>query len=253
MDVFLTKELEENNFKFDIVEDKSKFASLIKTLSKNKVKFLISGIAESYDQLIASHSSIQRNLINGRIRIDPMTIEEITAFYDLVSQNNDMQINFNKQFIETVYNYSHGYPYFVQLLGLFAVRSLLEKNKGLPLNLNPQILKNSLKSLIEFDPDKDITYSNLIGSNPEKELMLKILASNISKNISQKELFAACIKKKIINPKGLLTSILSFKDPVILRRMNTDFISFADPMFKIYANARKPEFLKEKEGSYTLN
>lgn len=238
---------------FDLVQDKSKFASLIKTLSKNKIKFLISGIAESYDQLIASHSSIQRNLFNGRIKIDPMTMDEMTDFYNLVTHNSSGQVNFNKQFIETVYHYSHGYPYYVQLFGYLSVKSQLDKNKTFPLHLNPQHLRSSLKSLMDFDPDKDIIYSNLIGTNPEKELALKLLASNISKNISQKELFSACQKRNISSPKGLLSSMLSFKDPVVLRRVNTDTISFTDPIFKIYANARKPEFLKEKDGEFTIN
>jgi DNA polymerase-1 len=77
---------------FDVVEDKSKFASLIKTLSKNKIKFLISGIAESYDMLISSHTSIQRNLANGRIKIEPMTFEEITDLFNLASQNNNNRL-----------------------------------------------------------------------------------------------------------------------------------------------------------------
>ena len=131
---------------FDVVEDKSKFASLIKTLSKNKIKFLISGIAESYDQLISSHTSIQRNLANGRIKIDPMTMGEIMEFYSLVSYNSNNRITFNKQFLDLVFNYSQGYPYFVQLFGLLAVKHALEKNDTPPLNLNGQNLKSSCRS-----------------------------------------------------------------------------------------------------------
>ncbi|MCC6371527.1 MAG: hypothetical protein IT236_11030 [Bacteroidia bacterium] len=237
---------------FDVVEDKSKFASLIKTLSKNKIKFLISGIAESYDMLISSHTSIQRNLANGRIKIEPMTIEEITDLFNLASQNNGNRITFNKQFLDLVFNYSQGHPYFVQLFGLLAVKHALEKNETIPISLNGQNLKSGLKSLIDYDPEKENVYINFIGNNPEKEMMLKLLSADISRNISQKDFFAACLNRNIRNPKGLLASLLAFKSPVVIRRLNTDYINFTDPMFKIYANSRKAEFLKKKDGNYYL-
>jgi len=237
---------------FDVVEDKSKFASLIKTLSKNKVKFLLSGIAESYEQLISSHTSIQRNLASGRIKIEPMTMQEISEFYSLVSANSDNKITFNKQYLDLVFNYSQGYPHFVQLFGLLSVKHALEKNETLPLSLNGVNLKSGLKSLIDYDPEKEAIYMGFIANMPEKELMLKLLSSDISRYISQKNFLAACVNRNIPNPKSLLASLLAYKNPVIIRRLNTEFIHFTDPLFKIYANSRKAEFLKQKNGSYYL-
>lgn len=81
---------------FDQVKNTSKISSLIKTLSKNKVKFLISGIAESYSDLIQQHASIERQLFHGRIQINPMSEEEIKNIFELAEKNSEGYIKFDK-------------------------------------------------------------------------------------------------------------------------------------------------------------
>jgi len=73
---------------FDLVEDKSKLATLMKALSKGKVKFLISGIASDYSELIEGHKSVSRLLYQGRIKITPMTEDEVNNIFDLAENNN---------------------------------------------------------------------------------------------------------------------------------------------------------------------
>jgi len=242
---------------FDLVSDSSKMASLIKNLSKNNVKFLISGIAESYEQLISGHQSIFRQLVYGRIEIIKMTIEEVTEIFKNVEINSNKRIKFDDSFIKEVFEKSGGYPYFVQLLGQLALDNYVSL-KGLnpPFLFHPQYLKNGLAKLKVFEYELEKDYVLIVKENSSRELLLKFLARQTSKKISDEIILAYCHKHGITQPepKYLLANFLAQRDPQFLlrEREDSEFVSFADPLFKIYTNSREPDFLRFEDGQYII-
>lgn len=238
---------------FDLLKDNSGFASIIKNLSKNRVKFLISGIAESYDQLISSHRSIERTLFNGRINIAPMKKDELEEIFELIHVRYNKRINFNSKFIEAVFNLSHGFPYYAQILGQLSTNAALisQKSKQV-ITVNTQHLNLAQQELVKFEPNLDNLYLSVIGSNPEKELLLKTLSSQIPSNILHKDVLINCAKKQVANPQSVLNSILAQRDPQVLRKINIDSVTFINPLFKIYSNSRTPEYIKALPDGFYL-
>lgn len=242
---------------FDLVQDSSKMASLIKTLSKNNVKFLISGIAESYEQLLKGHSSIARQLVYGRINITPMSDEEITDVFTIVEENSKRQIRFDKSFTDEVANKSNGYPYFVQLFGQLALDNYIAtKSDQTPIIIHNQYLRNGIKKLGLFEYQMEKDYLSIIKENPLKELVIKFLAKSVSKKTHDDEIYSYCFKHKVMQPqpKNVIASLLGHREPHFLLRENdeSNYVYFADPLFKTFVHSREPELLRMKGDDYIL-
>lgn len=242
---------------FDLVSDSEKMASLIKNLSKNNVKFLISGIAESYENLMAGHKSIFRQLVYGRIEIIKMTFEEVREIFINVEERSQRKVRFEESFIKEVFEKSGGYPYFVQLFGQLALDSCISlKGINPPILIHQFYLKNGLAKLKLFEYELEKKYLSIVKENSSRELVLKFLARQTAKKINDELILAYCHKNGITHPepKYLLANFLAQRDPHFLlrERENSDFVSFSDPLFKIYINSREPDFLTLKDGQYTI-
>lgn len=242
---------------FDLVTDSDKMASLIKNLSRNNIKFLVSGIAESYEKLMIGHRSIFRQLVYGRIEILKMRYDEVEEVFRNVEINSNRKIKFDEPFIKDVFEKSSGYPYFVQLFGQLTLDNYIE-NKGMnpPLMIHSQYLKKGLAKLrlFEFQLEKD--YITIVKENPSREILLKFLAKQHSKKIGDEVILSYCHTHGITQPepKYLLANFLAQRDPQFLarEREGSEFVFFLDPLFKTYVNSREPDFLKIEKGEYRL-
>lgn len=230
---------------FDRVKEKTKISSLIKTLSKNKVKFLISGIAENYFDLIDDHASVERQLFQGKIEIKPMNEAEIIMLFNLAQKHNSDKIKFQSNLIREIETKSFGFPYYVQLFGQLALDRYVEihgvEKHGQILS---EHLKVGLKNFASSEPKLERIYQSIIGTDPGKEIMLKGLANLISKEIRQSEVFRYCEKRGVSEPKRTLASLLSFKDPEVLIRIDKERVTFNDSLFRIFAGSCEPRMLK---------
>lgn len=234
---------------FDLVYDNSKMASVIKTLSKNNVKFMLTGISDSYENLLIGHQSVIRQFFEGRILIDPMKKEELQDIYNLVTLNSQNTLHFSDNFIERAIEKSNGYPYYAQLFGQLALDNLIktEQKEG-PLLINSQHLNQGLKLLIDYEPILDKEYLDIIGENKEKEFLLRALARQTPKNISDMNVSNYCSKRGMKNPKNILSSLLGHRNPHFLIRVkDTEFITFMNPLFKTFVNSRDTEYINITE------
>jgi len=203
------------------------------------------------------HQSIFRKLAYGRIEIIKVRCEEVEEIVRNVEINSNRRIRFEESFIKDVFDKSGGYPYFVQLFGQLALDNYI-KLKGInpPIIIHPQYLKNGLAKLkiFEFELEKD--YIIIVKESAQRELLLKFLAKQSSKKISDEIILAYCHKHGITQPepKYLLANYLGQRDPqfLIREREDSEFVTFADPLFKIYINSREPDFLKSKDGQYRI-
>jgi len=230
---------------FDQVKDNKKLASLVKTLGKQRVKFAFSGIAESYETLLDGHRSIMRQLTYGRIKINAMTKEEIESIFDIAEQYNNGQIKFNTRVREDIYNLSQGYPYFAQLFGQLCLDAFVNvhgtEGKG---TINGTHLKDGLKFLIQNEPQMESAYQEVVKESEDRAIMLDSISKQISPKQLRSDIYSYCEKRGIINPKSILTYLLGLKvhingkDENVLIKHGNDYISFSNPMFKIYVSSR---------------
>ncbi len=229
---------------FDLVENKSKLASL-KALSKGKVKFLISGIASDYSELIEGHKSINRLLYQGRIKITPMTENEVNNIFDLAEMNNHNLISFNKKVRKTVFEMSSGFPYFVQLCGQLALDEFAEV-KGYKSNgtINTQHLLKGLEKLVKYEPELDTLYYSIIGEDKDRETVLKALSNMTPQKIKRSEVHKHCENIGVRNPKNIIKYLLSYRqkdsenNERILNGIGNDYLEFNDAVFKIFVRMK---------------
>jgi len=242
---------------FDQVKDSSKMASLIKKLSTGNVKFMLSGIAETYEQLLEGHRSVHRQLFNGRINLRLMTNDEIKEVFALVSENTKNAIRFEPSFIEEVIEKSNRYPYFVQLFGKLSIDAYYkEKGYHTPMIIHNQHLKAGLKKLGLNEEQMEQDYLAIIKDNPLKELAIKFLAKQTANKINDEEIFAFFHKVGVMGtqPKSTLTSLLAQRDPqfLIRERETSEYVIFANKIFKTSINLREPELIRIKNNEFIL-
>lgn len=237
---------------FDLVEDSKKMASIIKTLSKDNIKFLLCGIADSFSSLIEGHASINRQIMYGRIHIKLMSEIEIKEVFDLVEENTNKKIRFDPEFYKEVSRKSNGYPYYVQLFGKLALdEALIQNDNNNLLIVHHKHLRDGIKKLSSIEIQMEEDYLSIIGNNAEKEFILRCMARQVSKKIDDKELCNFCHKKGMNapNPKNILKSLLAHRTPHFLMREKegSDYILFTDPLFKTFINSRESELLKDED------
>ena len=238
---------------FDRVKDNTKISSVIKTLSKGKVKFLISGIAESYIDLIKYHASIERQLFQGKIKINPMDGEEIENVFHLVHKNSKGILNFEKGFIDEVKVRSDGFPYYVQLFGQLALDNFVASyGSGKRDYITKTHLVNGLKDFSQYEPKLEQIYLSVIGDDPSRELVLKGLSVQLPRRIQQGNVFRYCNKRGLPQPRQILSILLGIRNPRIIERISREFITFSDPLFKIYVSVRPPVHLKKNSEGYYI-
>ena len=104
-------------------------ADLMKTLADNAefctAKLVIVGISQSAQKLLGEHESIERSA--REIYIRPLRREDINDF--LTTTENDLHFEFNTVVKENIIISSNGYPYYVHLVSLQAIDSMLDRNK----------------------------------------------------------------------------------------------------------------------------
>jgi hypothetical protein len=243
---------------FDLVEDTKKMASLIKTLSKDNVKFLLCGIADSYTSLIEGHASISRQIIYGRIHIKLMSEDEIREVFELVSENTNKKIRFDPSFYKEVANKSNGFPYFVQLFGKLALDNALSSSgETTPLVIHNKYLKEGIRKLSSIEVQMENDYLSIIANNIQKEFILRFLAKQTSKRISDGDICNYCHKNgmKAPQPKNILKNLLAQREPqfIVREKEGCNYVLFLDSLFKTFINSRDAELLKEKDGKYILS
>ena len=103
---------------------KRAFADTIKTLSDHAVgaTVVLVGVADSVDQLIEEHQSVERALV--QVRMPRMSVDEIKEIINTGLARLEMTID--PDALERISLFSQGLPHYAHLLGLHTVRTALD-------------------------------------------------------------------------------------------------------------------------------
>lgn len=101
------------------------FADTIKTLSDHAVRatVLLVGVADSVDQLIEEHQSVERALV--QVRMPRMSVDEIKQIINTGVERLEMSID--QDALDRISLFSQGLPHYAHLLGLHTVRAALDE------------------------------------------------------------------------------------------------------------------------------
>lgn len=111
---------------FDRIESQDlikQFSDLIKGLSDNHsdVTLLLVGVAHDVDDLIGSHPSIERCL--KQIKMPRMSRQELTGILEKGAL--EVGFKFNPEVIDSIVDFSDGFPHYTHLLGKYSAKQAL--------------------------------------------------------------------------------------------------------------------------------
>jgi len=115
------------------------FADTIKTLSDHAVDatIVLVGVADSVEQLIAEHQSVERALV--QVRMPRMSPSEIDSIIDKGLKRLGMTIEAGAK--HRIAKLSQGLPHYAHLLGLHASRAALDNRST---SISPQVIEEAV-------------------------------------------------------------------------------------------------------------
>jgi Cdc6-like AAA superfamily ATPase len=119
------------------------FADTIKTLSDHAVPatVVLVGVAESVDELIAEHESIQRALV--QVKMPRMSRDEVK---EIINRLARLEMTISPDALDRISVLAQGLPHYAHLLGLHATRSALD---NLSLHVDVSVLDAAIRKAIE--------------------------------------------------------------------------------------------------------
>jgi hypothetical protein len=230
-------------------------ADTIKNLSDHTVAatIILVGVADTVEQLIGEHKSIQRALV--QIQMPRMEVEErkeiltggITTFNALCK---DFQIDFDEESKNLIAFFSRGMPNFVHLLGLHATLWAIEaENQHITKDHVFSCMNNSLQGV---EHSTKAAYQKAIGSAHANNLYRQVLTACALARTDAMGFFSAgnvreplsrIMNKKVEIPKFAhhLDEFIDVKRGPVIQRVgeprNYRF-RFIDPMMEAYALMR---------------
>jgi len=194
---------------FDRVESEETrqlIADTVKTLSDqgvNATLFLV-GVADSVDQLIEQHPSIQRCL--AQVHMPPMSIDELA---EIIERGMKIaELNFEEEFRGDVVRLAHGLPNYVHMLGMSAARATVEDNRDTVLRTD---LKAAIVKSVEL-VDESITsaYHKATDSNRDTLYRAVLLACALARR-DQRDTFSAMdVRDQLVTVTGKYRDIPAF-------------------------------------------
>lgn len=146
-------------------------ADTIKTLSDHSVKvtLVLVGVANSVEELIAEHLSIERAMI--QIQMPRMSPDELT---DILTKGLDiLSMEMEEDVKKSIVFLSQGLPSYVHLLALYASQSAIRENSSLISNNH---LGNAIKQACENAQQSILsTYTTSISSSRQNTIYPQVM------------------------------------------------------------------------------
>lgn len=233
---------------FDVIQDKSKIGSLIKSLSSDTVKFCISGIAKDITSLVDDHVSVERLLEDGSLFVRPMPRDEGVAVIEKAQDLYQNKVLFNSVVTDEIVEVSAGYPYFIQLLGKACVKKLDERSTDTVTTNIWSEVKSDIASGAAF-PTLESKYQTAIGRSEQRELLLHLLAGQTEEEAEGTDEVGRVYLKntrrdaadlEIANVDQVLPRLVDRKFGPVLEKVpdRTGVYEFVNPIFRLYIRLR---------------
>lgn len=223
---------------FDILKDKSGFASLVKTCSSKFVKFGIIGIGETTEDLIEDHASVGRQI--SSVLVKPMNKEELTAIVKTAEDSLRCKIMFDSHVVEDIVKESEGFPYFVHLLGKECILLAFKRKETIVNNeLYQEVKENLIYGKIQLT--QEFRYVEVCRTSAERELLLKLFAFSDENRILVEEIYSVARSYGVEKPSKFLKELTEKGKvtPILIFSRDERHVRFSDPILKVYIKKRE--------------
>ncbi len=216
---------------FDSIPDRSGIGQMIKAI--DNIRFVIIGIADNVDEIVADHQSADRKLADCKFKIPGLAPDEVQWLFDNVEASVLGQVKFDNQFRDRVIYMSNGYPYLVQQFGYFAMQAAQDANPlQNPLMVTKEYLSQAINRLFR-DKAESRLFAPLVkvleGKGQARKEILRIVANSV-KLQTQEEI------KSQTSPnlrKHVETNCKALIDDGILKLTDVKKLRFANPEARI--------------------
>tara|TARA_R110000787_G_scaffold279936_2_gene390363 strand:- start:453 stop:1733 length:1281 start_codon:yes stop_codon:yes gene_type:complete len=228
---------------FDILKNKSGFASLVKTCSSKFIKFGVIGIGESVEDLVEDHASVGRQI--SSVLVKPMNPKELKQIINTAVKSLKKQIKFDDSVVEDIVKEAEGFPYFVHLLGKESLLlAFKRKLKLIDEALYSEVKTNLIKG--RFESTQEFRYIDICRTSAERELMLKLFALSDENNILIEDIYEIAREYGLDSPSRYIDKLTEKGKiaPVLVTSRDKRHVRFSDPILKVYS--KKREYIHNK-------
>ena len=233
---------------FDVLVNKNGLGSLIKSLSSKDVKFGICGIGQDLTDVIEDHASVERLLEQGAIHVKPMPEPEAMAVLDKAEELYEGTLKFDQTVKRNIVEVSHGYPYFVQMIGKSCVTKASQSNRAFVNDEIYQSVMNDIRSGVAF-PTLESAYQRAIGTSENRQMLLHLMAEQSEqKSLFHEDVGRVFLKNARKDAEDFdvdyldqnLPRLLDKKYGPVLRRIpdGQGIYEFNNPVFRLYVRLR---------------
>lgn len=231
-------------------EEKWKIAELVKQLSDNgsPLKFLIVGIAETSNELINGHKSVQRCLKETPLKkLSDIEVQEI-----IQNGSKKVGLTFAPSAIKKVVNVSAGYAHFTHLLCLKAAEQAISDGRK---DISLGHIRNATDDACgDAEGVLRTTYNEVVRSSHTEEFKKILIAASFIQDdefsaSTLREAYFLLWKNKITQGwlNNYLQKIVSDTSTSILRRLAKGVYKFNDPRMPSFIRLANLSLLPEDE------
>lgn len=229
---------------FDQIQDKSGFASLLKSLATNvpTLRFAIVGVAHDLYALMAEHGSSDRLFAGGVLNTPPMSEGELRIIVDMAEACVDNQIAFSEDARMRLVRLSQGHPYMLHLLGKHSLREAWDQGRTV---IDATQIDTTLQNIASSgaDPVLENRYKRAIQSSPQREAVLRALAQ-VERNGEAwtTEAYPIATAAGVENPSQYVAHLGATEYGAEIAKVRERYYRFKDSLFRVYVRARPPQY-----------
>lgn len=223
---------------FDVLKDKSGFASLVKTCSSKFIKFGVIGIGESTEDLIEDHASVGRQI--SSVHVKPMNKKELREIISHAEQSLKNQIVFDSEVAEDITTEAEGFPYFVHLLGKECILlAFKRKIKNVTKELYTEVKENLICGKIKLT--QEFRYVEACRTSKERELLLRLFAMSDENKILIEDIYNQAREYGVEKPSNYMDTLTTTSkiSPILIFSRDKRHVRFSDPILKVYIKKRE--------------
>jgi Cdc6-like AAA superfamily ATPase/transposase len=230
---------------FDQVRDPTGMAGLLKSLATNvpKVKFCIVGVARDIQNLMKEHESTDRLFAGSIVNLPPMSDDELSEIIRIAEGTIGNNILFSKNATRRLVRLAQGHPYMVHLVGKYALRSAYQNGV---FDIDEQAIDQALRSIAErgADPVLEGRYKKVVGSSPQREVVLRSLAQvrGADGECWTTDAYKIALDTGVDNSSQYVGQLVTEEYGAELEKVRERYYRFRDSLFAAYVLARPQQF-----------
>ncbi len=220
---------------FELIEDHSGFASLIKA-NPAQCLFVVTGIGKTEQDLVRDHESIKRQLSAGTLRVPNMSEEELSVIVSKAQECLSNEITFEIEAVQNLVKLVSGHPYLLHLIGKEALRVAFQKKKS---SISQELIDEALQKIVSesIDSSLESRYLKTVGSSRVREKFLRIIALQKEDVVYTGAIYPEAEAQGIDNPSYWLGELQKEAYGSELEKVSDQYYKITDPLFKAYISA----------------